>query len=87
MRIVNIWPVTDSGGGRFRDIAAFDAEVVDGLRLNGLRLSITSDGKRFVFSPAKHGVRFAQFQGGYARQLADAAWTAHEGRVANENTR
>jgi hypothetical protein len=87
LKILNVWPVTDSGGGRFRDVAVFDAEVVDGLRLNGLRLSKTNDGKRFVFSPAKHGVRFAQFHGVYAQQLADAAWAAHEGRVANENNR
>ncbi len=83
MKILNIWPVTDSGGGKFRDVAAFDAEVVDGLRLNGLRLSVTRDGKRFVFGPAKHGVRFAQFQGNYARQIADAAWAAKGGLVAD----
>ncbi len=84
MKILNLRPATGIGDGRFHDVALFDAEVVDGLRLNGLRLSVTNDGKRFVFSPAKHGVRFAQFQGDYARRLADAAWAAKGGRVAND---
>lgn len=83
MKILNLRPVADSGSGRFHDVALFDAEVVDGLRLNGLKLAVTSNGKRFVFSPAKQGVRFAQFQGDYARRLADAAWSAKGGCVAN----
>jgi hypothetical protein len=85
LKITNIRPVTDSGGGRFRDVAVFDAEVVDGLRLVGLRLSTAPDGKRFVFAPAKHGVRFAQFTGDYAKGLAEAAHSALGGRVANAN--
>jgi len=85
VKILNLRPVADSGGGRFRDVAVFDAEVVDGLRLNGLRLSVTNDGKRFVFGPSSHGVKFAQFDGAYARQVADAAWEVKKGIVAYGN--
>jgi hypothetical protein len=86
MKILNIRSATDPGGGRFRNVAVFDAEVTEGLRLVGLTLALAPDGKRFVFSPAKHGVRFASFNGQYAKQLADAAWSAHGGRVASART-
>lgn len=83
MKILSIRPVAATGGGRFCDVAVFDAEVLEGLRLTGLTLATSPDGKRFVFSPAKHGARFAQFTGEYAKSLADAAWNSLGGRVAN----
>ncbi|MBZ9741010.1 MULTISPECIES: hypothetical protein [unclassified Mesorhizobium] len=84
MKILNCRPTVHHGGGRFRDVAIFDAEVADGLKLIGLKLALTSDGKRFVFSPTKGGQRFASFDGAYARRMAEAAFLAMGGRVAND---
>lgn len=84
MQIINIRPAAKYGSGRFRDVAIFDAEVADGLRLLGLRLSQAPDGKLFVFAPQKSGERFAQFTGDYARRLAEAAWNANGGDVAHD---
>jgi hypothetical protein len=84
MNIINLRSVAHKGSGRFRDVAIFDAEVVDGLRINGLKLALAPDGKRFVFSPGVNGERFCTFKGDYARLLADAAWHANGGRVAND---
>lgn len=67
MRILNCKPVTHHGGGRFRDVAIFDVEINDGLRLKGLKLSKAPDGKLFVFSPSSHGLTFA----------AAGLWSAH----------
>jgi hypothetical protein len=86
LKIVNCRPAVHNGGGRFRDVAVFDAEVVDGLRLVGLKLAVTDDGKKFVFAPAKGGQRLAQFDGAYARLLAAAAWDALGGCVAHDRT-
>lgn len=83
MKIINCRPAIHHGGGRFRDVAVFDAEVVDGLRIVGLKLAVTSDGKKFVFAPSKGGQRLAQFDGTYARLLAAAAWDALGGCVAH----
>jgi hypothetical protein len=83
VKIVNCRPAAHHGGGRFRDVAVFDAEVVDGLRIVGLKLAVTQDGKKFVFAPSKGGQRLAQFDGTYARLLAAAAWDALGGCVAN----
>jgi hypothetical protein len=84
MKILNIRPAANLGGGRFRDVAIFDAEVADGLRLLALRLAVAPDGKLFVFAPQKSGQRFAQFTGDYAHRLAEAAWKANGGDVAHD---
>ncbi|MBN8245244.1 hypothetical protein JF546_19690 [Nitratireductor aquimarinus] len=65
-------------------MAEFDAVIADGFRANGLKLAVTDDGKKFVFAPSKNGRRFATFTGHYARRLADAAWNALGGRVADD---
>jgi hypothetical protein len=83
MQIINLRPVAHKGGDKFRDVAIFDAEIVDGLRINGLKLALAPDGKRFVFSPGHSGERFCTFKGDYARLLADAVWE-NGGRVAND---
>lgn len=84
MKIENCRPIRHHGGGRFRDVAEFDAVIADGFRANGLKLAIAADGKKFVFAPAKNGRRFATLRGDYARQLAEAAWNSMGGRVADE---
>lgn len=86
MQILHLRPLASPGSGRFRDVAEFDVEIHEGLRLNGLRLSLARDGKRFVFSPSKHGLRFATLNGDFARTLADAAFAELGGRVANDRT-
>lgn len=86
MKIINLRPAAKHGGGRFRDVAMFDAEVTDGLRLLGLRLAIAPDGKLFVLAPQKNGERFVSFTGEYARRLAAAAWNAHGGDVADDRS-
>ncbi|MER8858994.1 hypothetical protein NKI09_15225 [Mesorhizobium sp. M0757] len=86
MKIISVRPVADRGSGRFRDVAIFDAEIVDGLVIVGLKLAVTNEGRRFVFGPEAHGQRFIKFGGEYPRQLADAAWCALGGGVAHDRT-
>ena len=84
MKIHNCRPVAHRGAGRFRDVAIFDAEVVDGLVLLGLKLALAPDWRRFVFAPEVRGQRFARLNGDYARRLADAAFVAMRGGVAHD---
>lgn len=84
MNIINIRPAAKLGGGKFHDVAYFDVEVIEGLRILGLKLSQAPDGRLFVFAPQKAGQRFAQFTGDYARRLAVAAWNANGGIVAHD---
>lgn len=86
MNIIDIRPVADTGGGKFRDVAYFDVEIIEGLRILGLKLAMAPDGKLFVFAPQKSGQRFAQFTGEYARRLAAAAWKANGGDVAHDRS-
>lgn len=83
MIVKNCRPAVHHGGGRYRDVAIFDAEIVEGFEVLGLKLALTPEGRRFVFAPQKHGQRFARFTGAYARQMADAAFDQFGGVVAN----
>jgi len=78
LQIHNVRPIAHTGGGRWRDVAVFDAEIVDGFRVLGLKLALAPDGKKFVFTPQRQGQRFAQIRGDYAKLLSDAAWQALE---------
>ncbi len=84
MKVTNIRPLP-SGNGRFRDVAIFDVEIIEGFRSLGLKLALAPDGKRFVFAPRIGGQRHAQFTGDFARRLGDAAWNAVNGGVAHDS--
>jgi hypothetical protein len=87
MRILHIQPAIDRGGGHFRDVATFDVQINEGLRILGLRLVEGPGGKRLVYSPSKHGRKFATFGADYAQSLAAAATAALGGYEANEDKR
>jgi hypothetical protein len=71
---MNLLPAVLRGrGGQFRDVATFDVQMNDGLRLCGLRLVEAPGGRRLVYAPAKGGRRFATFSADYAREISAAA--------------
>ncbi|CDM59930.1 hypothetical protein LPU83_pLPU83a_0089 (plasmid) [Rhizobium favelukesii] len=48
MKILDLYPVVVGGNGGLRTIAEFDLELSDTVRLLGLRLLETPDGRRIV---------------------------------------
>ncbi len=86
MKIHNLRPVPDRGGrSKFRDVAMFDVEPIDGFRILDLKLALAPDGKKFIFAPRIGGQRLASFTGEFARGLGEAVWNelegvAHDGR-------
>jgi hypothetical protein len=83
VKAYNCRPIAHVGDGRFRNVAILDAEILEGLNIVGLKLALAPDGRKFVFGPEVRGQRFLKFSGDYPRQLADAAWDALGGCVAN----
>jgi hypothetical protein len=80
MKILCIRPVARNGDDRrFRDLADFDVLVNEGLRLLGLRLVEAPNGRRLVYSPAKHGRAFATFGPEFAREISATATAALNG--------
>ena len=83
MQVSNVRPVAHQRGGRFRDVAFFDADVIDGFTVLGMKLSVAPDGRRFVFAPQRDGVRFARIRGDVACVVADMVWEKLGGVVAD----
>lgn len=79
MRIHNLRPVLHRGSGKFRDVAMFDIEPIDGMRILDLKLALTPDGKKFIFAPRIGGQRLASFTGEFARVLGETVWNQLEG--------
>ncbi len=80
MKIHNLRPVPDRGGrSKFRDVAMFDCEPVDGFRILDLKLALAPDGKKFIFAPRIGGQRLASFTGEFARGLGEIVWSEMEG--------
>lgn len=74
MKILDLKPVADRGGGSMRLLALFDLELDDRLRLFGLRLMEAMGGKRIVYAPnANGGRRMATFSSSLAEQITAAA--------------
>jgi hypothetical protein len=80
VKIHNLRPVPDRGGrGKFRDVAMFDVEPVDGFRILDLKLALAPDGKKFIFAPRIGGQRLATVTGEFARGLGEIVWNELEG--------
>jgi hypothetical protein len=85
VRILDIRPPAFQGEGRFRELARFDAQITDEIRLFRMRLLETPEGRRLVYSPSNGGQRFASFAPALADKLTAAASAAYE-KMERENT-
>jgi hypothetical protein len=62
MRVLNLQPVADRGGGAVKLVANFDLHLDETVRMFGLKLMQAPDGRRLVFAPnANGGRRLATF--------------------------
>lgn len=60
MKILSIRPAPP-GSGAVREIARFDLQLSDDVRLYGLRLMQTTEGRHLTYAPSSGGRRFATF--------------------------
>ncbi|MBB3523099.1 hypothetical protein [Rhizobium sp. BK456] len=72
MRILALKPIADPGGGAMKLVATFDLQLTDTVRLYGLRLLQTPDGRRIVYAAQAGSRRTATF----SRELSEAITTA-----------
>lgn len=57
MRILDLHPVADRGGGAIKLVANFDLHLDETIRMFGLKLMQAPDGRRMVFAPNANGGR------------------------------
>lgn len=88
MQVFNLQPVANSGGGSLKVVANFDLELSGNVRLYGLRLMATPEGRRIVYAPnGNGGRRLATFSPQLAAEITKAAIQKFEGHViANVTT-
>ncbi|OWK18282.1 hypothetical protein AJ88_03560 [Mesorhizobium amorphae CCBAU 01583] len=79
MKILDIRPAPPGVG---RTIAHFDVQLTDDLRLYGLRLIQTEDGRYLSYAPNAHGVRVATFAPTLADTISRAASVAYREGIA-----
>jgi hypothetical protein len=73
MKILDIKPVADRGGGT-RTLALFDLELNSDTRLYGLKLMEAPDGRRIVYAPnGNGGRRLATFSPELAAEITKTA--------------
>lgn len=76
MRITSIKPSFFDGGGAVREIARFDLQLSDEVRLYGLRLMQTAEGRHLTYAPSSGGRRFATFAPAMVDDITAAAISA-----------
>ncbi|MET4278715.1 MULTISPECIES: hypothetical protein [unclassified Bradyrhizobium] len=76
MKITFITPSPFDGGGGMREIARFDLQLSDEVRLYGLRLMQTREGRRLTYAPSSGGRRFATFAPALVDTITAAAISA-----------
>ena len=87
MRISNLQPAANPGGGTVRLVATFDLELDHNLRIFSLRLMETAEGRRLVYAPnGNGGRRLATFSPDLAAQITRAATEKFEGHVIANGT-
>ncbi|MDX0555560.1 hypothetical protein GOL37_27440 [Sinorhizobium medicae] len=87
MRILDIKPAANPGGGQVRLIANFDLELDDNVRMYDLKLMETFDGRRLVYSPnGNGGRRLATFSPAIATAITEAATAKLRGHVTANGT-
>jgi len=85
MRILQIQAAIDSGGGNFRDIATFDIELTEEVRLCRLRLVKAPDGNHLIYGPVAAGKRCMTFHPTIARKITELAVQALGDCKVDEN--
>ncbi|MBB6304030.1 hypothetical protein [Rhizobium leucaenae] len=87
MKILDLYPVAAQGNGGLRTIAEFDLELSETVRLFGLRLLETPDGRRIVYAAQAGSRRTATFDPRLAAQITTMASTIYgEATTANGTT-
>ncbi len=87
MRILKLHPATRTTGGGFRQLARFDAQVASGVRMYGLELVQTPDGRHIVYAQQARNGRAATFDIATGDELAAAVIAAMKGDDANDDKR
>ena len=85
MKILSIRPLPHGGGEK--NLARFDVEISEHLRLYGLLLRQWPDGTRRIAAPQANGRHMATFHSALAAEITDFASSAFEGLNANEHFR
>lgn len=57
MKIIDIKPVANVGGGKIEHIATFDLQITDDIRICGMRLLRARDGRLLTYAPTALGGR------------------------------
>lgn len=87
MRVTNLHPEHRATGRTTSLMATFDVELNGHVRLFGLRLMETPDGKRIVYSPnGNGGRRLATFSPELAREMTRAAISEFERQVTADGS-
>lgn len=86
MKILDLDPVVASGNGGLRTIAEFDLELSDTVRLLGLRLLETPDGRRIVYAAQAGSRRTATFDPRLAAQITTMASHIYDGATTADGT-
>lgn len=85
MHILSIQLVAKPGGGSLKLLATFDIELSDMVRLYGVRLLSTPDGRRMVYAAQAGSRRTATFDPRLAEQItALASQSYREALTAND---
>lgn len=87
MRILSICPVANSGGGTMRLVAYFDLELSSDVKIYGLKLMETPDGRRVSYAPnGNGGRRLATFSPALAATITKAATVKLRGQDTADGT-
>jgi DNA-binding cell septation regulator SpoVG len=88
MKVTDIKPVANPGGGRMKLIAVFDLQLNDTIAINGMRLLHAPDGRHVSYAPdAAGGRRSVTFGHSLAAEITKAAVEAFVERVtANDRS-
>jgi hypothetical protein len=89
LKILSIKPIDDPPrcAGRYRDVAAFDIQLNDDLRLFDLHLYKSDSGNKIIRAAPTRDRRAATFSPTLAREITDAAFSAlNEGLSLDQHT-
>lgn len=85
MRILDLEPVANPGGGPFRTEAIFCVELSPHIRVSGMRLVKAPDGRYLAYGPNGGGKRCVSFSKEAAAQIAALALRVFEDSKSHEN--
>ena len=87
MEILNLEPVADRGGG-MRTLAFFDLQLTPEIRLHGMKLLQSAEGKTITYAAQSGPRRTATFARSLAETITAAAMQCYlEATTANDQTR